>query len=365
MKIICLVITMACFAQINLFAQEPSDTVQSNIQLSLLVKNDGTEYIGEIISDDGREVLIMTKELGKIYIQKSDIKSITKIENESDIVYGEYRVAGPFTTRYSFTTNALPIQKGENYALINLYGPEVHFAVTDQLSLGVMTTWIASPFVAAGKYTFNTDTSRNFNVSIGSLIGTTGYLNNFRGYGGLHFMNFTVGSRSTNMTFSGGYAHLLTGSREWYPDEGVVINNDSYSYSYYDTGSRRLTSPIHGPIFSIAGIAKVGAKTSFVFDSMIGVFSQKDIGTNTTTMQEPFYDEFGSYSPGIYRHETLANTSRTTALFIMPGMRFQKTEKSAFQISLTGVTVFSWADEIGGSESFSFPMPQLMWFFKF
>jgi len=236
MKIIYLVITMACFAQINLFAQEPSDTVQSNIQLSLLVKNDGTEYIGEIISDDGREVLIMTKELGKIYIQKSDIKSITRIEDVKDIVYGEYRIAGPFTTRYSFTTNALPIQKGENYALINLYGPEVHFAVSEQLSLGVMTTWIASPFIGAAKYTFNTDTSKNFNASIGTLVGTTGYLNNFRGYGGLHFMNFTVGSRSTNMTFSGGYAHLLTGSREWYPDEGVVINNDSYSYSYYDTG---------------------------------------------------------------------------------------------------------------------------------
>ena len=48
-------------AQSMLMAQEPADTVQSNIQLSLLVKNDGTEYIGEIISDDGREVLIMTK----------------------------------------------------------------------------------------------------------------------------------------------------------------------------------------------------------------------------------------------------------------------------------------------------------------
>ncbi len=364
MKIIYLVITMACFAQINLFAQEPSDTVQSNIQLSLLVKNDGTEYIGEIISDDGREVLIMTKELGKIYIQKSDIKSITRIEDVKDIVYGEYRIAGPFTTRYSFTTNALPIQKGENYALINLYGPEVHFAVSEQLSLGVMTTWIASPFIGAAKYTFNTDTSKNFNASIGTLVGTTGYLNNFRGYGGLHFANFTSGNRMKNITFSAGYAHLYTGNYDWVPDLPVPVQN-SEPYYYGVSGTRQLTSTIHGPIFSIAGIAKVGAKASFVFDSMIGVFSQQRTDLRTTELEPWSYDEFGSYVPGLYRHESIAYTSRTTALFIMPGMRFQKDEKSAFQVSLAGVSVFQWVNEVNSGNNFSFPMPMLMWFFKF
>ena len=361
MKIIYLLITMACFAQINLFAQEPSDTVQSNIQLSLLVKNDGTEYIGEIISDDGREVLIMTKELGKIYIQKSDIKSITRIEDVKDIVYGEYRIAGPFTTRYSFTTNALPIQKGENYALINLYGPEVHFAVSEQLSLGVMTTWAVSPLIVAGKYTFSKDTTRNFNVSIGSLIGTTGYLNQFRGYGGLHFMNFTSGSRSKNITFSAGYAHLMAGFEGYKPSEGIT-----FSDSRYQVGELTTRPTVHGPIVSIAGIAKVGAKASFVFDSMLGVFSQNSWNTRTTAITESYYDyDLNQYVDGWYQHETTYYTSRTTALFIMPGMRFQKTDKKAFQVSLAGVSVFEWVDAFGGANSYSFPMPMLMWFFKF
>lgn len=345
-------------AQNGILAQQPSDSTQnSNIQWSVVVTNDGKEYIGEIQSDDGREILIMTENLGKIYIQKSNIKSIKPLESRENIIYGEYREAGPFTTRYSFTTNALPIKKGENYALINLYGPEVHFAVSEKLSLGVMTTWIASPFLGAAKYTFNTDTTKKINVSIGSLFGTTGYLNNFRGYGGLHFMNFTSGSGSKNITFSAGYAHLMSGFQDYRPTEDITYSDQRYNF-----GELVKTSTVHGPIVSIAGIAKVGAKASFVFDSMLGVFSQNTSYTQTEVITQPTYEN--GYT-GWYEHNTQYYTARTTALFLMPGMRFQKTEKSAFQVSLAGVSVFEWVDIVGGSNSFSFPMPMLMWFFKF
>ena len=33
--------------------------------------------------------------------------------------------------------------------MIGLQGPEVHFAVSDNLSLGIMATWIASPLALA------------------------------------------------------------------------------------------------------------------------------------------------------------------------------------------------------------------------
>ena len=58
------------------FAQEqiPDST------LRVITKFDGTEYIGKIISDDGREVLISTDILGKIYIPKSDITSIINVK---------------------------------------------------------------------------------------------------------------------------------------------------------------------------------------------------------------------------------------------------------------------------------------------
>lgn len=161
-----------------LFSQTVEDDTTSSSALFVITKNDGTEYIGKILSDDGREVLIETERLGKIYIPKSDIKSIVKVEDERSIVHGEFRTLGPFTTRYAFTTNALPIQKGENYALINLYGPEVHFAVSNNLSLGIMSTWIASPFVLAAKYSMKTNNEK-VNVSLGTLFGTSGYFKHF------------------------------------------------------------------------------------------------------------------------------------------------------------------------------------------
>ena len=49
----------------------------------------------------------------------------------------------------------------------------------------------------------------------------------------------------------------------------------------------------------------------------------------------------------------------------MPGMRFQKTERTAFQISLAGVSVFEWVSAGQGAQNYSFPIPMCMWFFKF
>jgi len=46
------------------------------------------------------------------------------------------------------------------------------------------------------------------------------------------------------------------------------------------------------------------------------------------------------------------------AFFLMPGMRFQKTDDKAFQVSLAGVI------NIFGDQTNSFPVPMCSWFFK-
>lgn len=344
------------------FSQSVDQDTTKSEQLFVITKNDGTEYIGKILSDDGREVLIETEALGKIYIPKSEIRSIKQIEQVKEVVYGEFRNHGPFTTRYSFTTNALPIVKGENYAMVNLYGPEVHFAVTDHLNIGVMSTWIASPMILALKYSFKTKNEK-VNLSIGTLAGTSGYLTGFRGFGGLHFGNITFGSRGNNVTLAGGYAYMRTGDYQFYPPPGTYYSNDSYLNLYSE---RALAPLIQGPIFSVAGIAQVGAKASFVFDSMIGVFKDSPVQVATTTITEPYYNTNPPYEYvlGYYRHDVAEVDRITTALFFMPGMRFQKNEKQAFQISLTGVTVFK-GKGYASKGNYSFPIPMCSWYFKF
>ena len=46
-------------------------------------------------------------------------------------------------------------------------------------------------------------------------------------------------------------------------------------------------------------------------------------------------------------------------LYFMPGMRYQQTDKKAFQFALAGVSV--WQD----GQNITFPLPLLSWFFKF
>ncbi len=334
----------------NTFAQDTTQDTSKN--LKVITKLDGTEYIGEIISDDGREVLIMTNKLGKIYIPKSDISSIERIEDRKQVVYGEFRNSGPFTTRYAFTNNALPVTKGENYALINLYGPEVHFAVTDNFSLGIMATWIASPMVLALKYSIPTN-NENVNFSLGTLFGTSGYLNSFRGYGGLHWANVTIGNRMNNITFSAGYAYL---------DAGFNNNNMEKPGVYYNTyPTQNIKMPIfNGPMASIAGIAKVGSKVSFVFDSMFMYISSESTVSEYEVTQAGYYDDLtDQWYNEEFKYTVSSETNTGLAMMLMPGLRFQNTEKNAFQFNLSGVALFV------GDESLSFPFPMCTWFFRF
>lgn len=357
-KIMRFIIFLCVFSTVGfqLHAQIPVNA-KTDTNTYVITKSNGSEYIGKIISDDGREVLIITESLGKIYIPKADIKSMVKVTDFKSIVRGAFYSQGPFTTRHAFTTNALPIIKGENYALINLYGPEVHFALTNHFNFGIMSTWAASPLVFALKYTIPTK-NKKINFSLGTLLGTSGYFNNFEGYGGLHFGNVTYGDRKNNITFSAGYGYIsnfkgreLIKSDTYYSSTGIY----DYNYSYYPATMTK------GPLFSIAGILKVGAKASFIFDSMLGTFSttSQENRYTYTTIQEATPPD---YNNGSYRCDVRiedSNTRGVIALFLMPGMRFQTKENRAFQVSLAGVAVFDHGDNQ------SFPIPMCTWFYKF
>ena len=347
--ILCLLFALQAFAQVDESQKYDESKPQKVYQYSekgfepgktyIITRHDGVEYTGEIVSDDNREICIDTKMLGKIFIPKYEINTIYEIHEESTIAYNAYQAEGPFTTRYSFTTNALPIKKGENYGMLNIYGPEFHLAVSDKLNVGLMSTWIASPLILATKYSFITKETP-VHLSFGSLLGTSGYLNNFRGFGGLQWLSITGGDRNRNITFSGGYAYLKTGNLYDYHAPGTYP-----AENFWNTGTERLESMYHGPIISIAGIFRIGGKASFVFDSMIGRFSYDN------------YDEEYVYGAQEIVIVSLKKET-TTALFLMPGVRFQSNYRKALQICVAGVSAF-------GEENVSIPLPMVNWFYKF
>ena len=324
----------------------------------VVVTYDGKERVGKILSDDGREILLLTTSLGKIYISKENIKEIRVVEEgEIEAFDGDFRSTGPFTTRYAFTTNALPIKKNEDYAMLNLYGPEVHFSVADNFSVGIMSSWIASPFILALKYTVPTSTE-GVNIGFGSLIGTSGYLNTFRGFGNLTWGMITYGDRMKNMTFSAGYLYADLGFIQEFEEPGyypaLVDSFGGWTYPeipFMEVGS----GPIRSPVFSVAGITKVGKKASFVFDSML-FFSEQDIeDRNREDLRDANFDLIA------VRVDDNSRTQKQTIIYLMPGMRFQSKDNRAFQISLGGIT----AIDRDSGETIAFPLPMFSWFAKF
>lgn len=352
-----LILILVAFLTISsnpLFSQENSKEEPKKV---VITTNDGVQRMGVILSDDGREVLLETEAMGKIYIYKSDIKSIKDTDEvEFQIINGDFRSSGPFTTRYAFTTNALPIKKGENYAKLGLGGPEVHFALGDRFNIGVMTTWIAAPIAIAAKYTIPTK-NPNLNFGLGTILGTTGWVNQFNNFGGLHWGMVTVGDRMFNMTFSAGFCYANIYNNQFQPELGThFATTDQWGYSYVEIPYEEIErSMFSAPTFSIAGIASVGEKASFVFDSMILFGTQKSIQRQVDYV----YDPITNYALYAVVTDAPSNDSRTAVVSIMPGMRFQKTENRAFQFNLVAGSLF----QNDNTNSIAFPM--FSWFFKF
>jgi hypothetical protein len=300
---------------------QTDSTAATDSTFYLITKTDGGEFYGFILSDDGREILLQTATIGKIFIAKSDIESIKEVNTErvntdGTIRYEDFRATGPFTTRYFITTNALPVEKDEDYAMIHLYGPEAHFAINDNFSLGVMSTWIASPIAIAAKYSFDSETDVHY--SLGTMLGSSGYLANANAFGGLHWVTVTQGNRKKNISLSAGVAYVSLGRY------------------FYGSNQRTVTG---SAVLSVAGIAPVGKKASFIFDAMS--FTRK-----------------AQYTPQGYNN-TPKDVYRPTFV-IMPGMRFNQKHGSAFQVTLSGfvhVTDYGYVN--------AFPAPMISWLRQF
>ncbi len=334
---------------IAIFSSSQFTIAQDNIaddkkKLVLIKKSNGAEYMGEILSDDGREILILTKNIGKIYIKKSNVISITEtneIEKTDIDENEEFRAEGPFTTRYYFTNNALPIKKGENYALINLFGPEVHFSVSDKLSFGIIASWIGSPITLVSKLSIFS--KNNVHFSIGNIIGSSGYIAQGQIFGGLHWGTLSVGDRMKNISFSAGHG-------------------------YFNDNSNTFDTPSQDALFlGLGGIAPVGKKASFILDVML----------ISNTKDNPYYDQSPSRPWNSSRINTEDPTITNTTLILMPGMRFYKSYDKALQISLAGVffkdnsridntfNPSSGTNNNKKGETSSSPIPTISWLRKF
>lgn len=218
-------------SQDALHAQVMNAVADSTDQKVVVIKNDGSRFIGTIIARDEREILIETETLGRIYIPLHEIREIRSMR------VGENAGYSVFSTRYFLTTNGLSVSKGDKYALLSYYGPEAHFGVANDFTLGAMTTWAGVPLIGSAKYSFHFD--ENVHMSLGVLAGTLSWIN-IRAAGIMGYGAFTIGNYDNNFTISAGYA-------------GVTYEGDGGN----------------APLMSLACLFKLGKNVHFVGDSFI------------------------------------------------------------------------------------------------
>lgn len=198
--------------------------------------------MGTIISQDSKEVLINTKDKGEVSIPKYQIKEMKELESGQLDKSGNLVIKEIFSTRYFLTTNGLPLEKGDNYAQINWFGPEFHLGVAKNFNIGVITSWLGAPIVVAAKKTI--PLGEFAHLGIGGLAGTSSWAS----FGGnrwnfaLPFGALTVGNTKSNFNISYGYG----------------MSKFSYS-SNTNTAN----------VLSIAFMSSVSDKVKLVFDSMI------------------------------------------------------------------------------------------------
>ncbi|SFT47198.1 hypothetical protein SAMN05216474_0747 [Lishizhenia tianjinensis] len=314
-----LLFALAVFA-FTVNAQTLSDsTTLADTNVYRLVTTDGGELIGQILSQNEREIYFKTSDGRRIYIPQYTIKSIEVIDQKKFNNKGEFIGEDRFSTRYFLTTNGLPIQKGEHYIQWNLFGPDLQFGIGENLGVGVMTSWIGLPVVATVKKSWIIGDNSQF--ALGALAGTGSWA--LPEWGGLlPFATLSLGDRTRNIAFSGGYGAILNDGEL----EGRVVA-------------------------SVGGMIKISTKLSLVFDSFFLMPGE------TETRTETYYNQV--YNPNTMQYETQLITNsyevqKRGFAVLVPGVRWHQSEGKAFQFGFSGI--------IYDGEVLSVPIPMVQWY---
>lgn len=175
-----------------------------------IVTKDGNIFIGTLVSENDQEITLQTDQIGRITIQRSDIRKMEQIDPKQ-VNDGEYWHENPQSTRYLFSTNALGLRKGEGYYQNTwVFFNNVNFGVTDHISLGggLTPTFLfgsgSVPVWIMPKVSIPI-ANESLHIAAGGLFG--GVLGEENAGMGLVYGTATVGNRDNNLSFGLGYGY--------------------------------------------------------------------------------------------------------------------------------------------------------------
>lgn len=294
-----LIISFLSFPLIGQVEQDRNSTVKDYY----LIKTDSDNYVGIILEENPREMLIVTKDNRELYIPQYAIRNIRPVNPEDFRGDGMYIGPDKFASKYFINTNAIPLEKGGGYVQWNLYGPDFQFGLGNNISVGVTSTWIGAPIIANVKKSW--EVGKNGHASLGAMI-ATGSWSAIQVGGFLPTATYTYGNHRHNVSVMAGYGAY------WVIDEVA--------------GSRA--------VIGLSGMTKISPKISLVFDSFNLVPGRYE---TITRIREEY--QFNSIT-GKYELVKITDVSRSRNpgfSIISPGIRWHKGENNSFQFGFTGL----------------------------
>ena len=174
-------------------------------KLFFVITKDGTENIGNILSENETSVTLRSKNQEIIFIPKTDIKLFEPV-TEDNFYKGKYIHPNLFANRYIIGSSA--IGPGKNKLFFkSIYGlaETLDYGITDEYSAGLSTSIVGVPVLLNGQANYKiTDGLYLGGTATGGWLGWAGD-SVFFGYGGIRL---TKGTRSNNYTIGGGYFSL-------------------------------------------------------------------------------------------------------------------------------------------------------------
>ena len=226
-------------------AIDSSNTADTTLKYVVVELENNTSITGKKVSDDGREIGIMTVDKGLILIPKYQIRTIT-VSATMPTVGGKRVFPNPHPSRYFYSPSGIPLKKGEGYIQAIYYlAFQGQYALTDHWSIGVTTTYIACPLLINAKYT-NTlhksaDGKKNVYLATGIQAGSLTWINPGT-YLGLGYAGLTFGNSESNITINGG------------------VLASSSSDNYYSSGRSSASQPA----ISLSWNQRVSSNASFM-----------------------------------------------------------------------------------------------------
>lgn len=292
---------MEATAQVDGSAGSVNSTITDSTQLEYMVElNDNSIITGKKVSDDGREIGIMTSDRGLILIPKYQIKSIS-LAKMLPVLAGKRVFPNPHPSRYYYSPSGIPMKKGEAYIQAIYYlAFQAQYALTDHWSIGAAAPIWAAPFLVNVKYTNvlseSADGKQNVYFATGVQAGSLSYIEPGT-WLGVGYAGLTFGNPESNICINGG----VLGLSYMDYDFGYDPNTQQYGYTEFRTNEAR-------PAVSLS-------------------FNQR-VSSTASVMGEVWY--VGNKIVG------------------GPGMRFYSGRKNAIDVAVLGVADLEWGEGFFG-----------------